>query len=144
MTCNLPQNISSLASRLSRIHPAVTIKVIACWSSSPYQSYPPPHLGTRFWALYQDNKLSLWNPRTHSSCEPFEGGSEAVWNTIYKFPITSMGVLAPGSAHARPSARPPMDISRNKRRMFLQNHLQTSPPTPQKSYLKFRNPRTKT
>ena len=35
-----------------------------------------------------------------------------------KFPLAPMGVLAPGSAHARPSA--------------------------QKSYLKFRNPRTKT
>ena len=26
-----------------------------------------------------------------------------------KFPLALMGVLAPGSAHARPSARPPID-----------------------------------
>ena len=26
-----------------------------------------------------------------------------------KFPLAPMGVIAPGSAHARPSARPPID-----------------------------------
>ena len=31
----------------------------------------------------------------------------------YKFPKALMGVLAPGFAHARPSARPPIDTSRN-------------------------------
>ena len=30
-----------------------------------------------------------------------------------EFPLTAMGVLAPGSAHARPSARPPIDMSGN-------------------------------
>ena len=30
-----------------------------------------------------------------------------------KFPLVPMGVLAPGSAHARPSARPPIDTSGN-------------------------------
>ena len=30
---------------------------------------------------------------------------------IKVFPLAPMGVLAPGSAHARPSARPPIDIS---------------------------------
>ena len=30
-----------------------------------------------------------------------------------KFPLTTMGVLAPGSAHARPSAQPPIDVSGN-------------------------------
>ena len=28
-----------------------------------------------------------------------------------KFPLAPMGVLAPGSAHARPSTRPPIDTS---------------------------------
>ena len=28
-----------------------------------------------------------------------------------KFPLMPMGVLAPGSAHARPSAQPPIDVS---------------------------------
>ena len=30
-----------------------------------------------------------------------------------KFPLAPMGVLTPGSAHARPSARPPIDTSGN-------------------------------
>ena len=33
--------------------------------------------------------------------------------TKIKFPLTPMGVLAPGSAHARPSAQPPIDMSGN-------------------------------
>ena len=53
----------------------------------------------------------------------------------WKFPVTPMGVLAPGSAHARPWAE-------IVGRTCLQNHLRTSPPTPQKSYPKFRDPRT--
>ena len=55
------------------------------------------------------------------------GGNNKKWND-YQIPLAPMGVLAPGSAHARPSA--------------LQSHIQTSPTTPQKSYPKFRNPRT--
>ena len=31
----------------------------------------------------------------------------------FKIPLEPMGVLAPGSAHARPSARPPIDTSGN-------------------------------
>jgi hypothetical protein len=54
----------------------------------------------------------------------------------------SCRVLAPGSAHARPSDRPPIDIRRN----FLAHMSAESPsnisPNPQKSYPKFRNPRT--
>ena len=30
-----------------------------------------------------------------------------------EIPLTLMGVLAPGSAHARPSAQPPIDMSGN-------------------------------
>jgi hypothetical protein len=33
--------------------------------------------------------------------------------TLVKIPLTPMGVLAPGSAHARPSAQPPIDVSGN-------------------------------
>ena len=43
-----------------------------------------------------------------------------------KFPLTPMGVLAPGSAHARPSAQPPIDVSGNFRHLCLQTHLQRS------------------
>ena len=59
-----------------------------------------------------------------------------------KFPLAPMGVLAPWSAHARPSARPPSTLAEIFRHPCLQSHLQTSPPTPQKSYQKFQNPRT--
>ena len=58
------------------------------------------------------------------------------------FPLAPRGVLAPGSAHARPSAQPPIDTSGNISVHVSKGHLQTSPPTPQKSYPKFRNPRT--
>ena len=34
-------------------------------------------------------------------------------STDSNFPLAPMGVLAPGSAHARPSARPPIDTSGN-------------------------------
>ena len=53
-----------------------------------------------------------------------------------------MGVLAPGTAHARLSAQPPIDTSAN----FLPYVSAESPsnisPNPWKSYPKFRNPRT--
>jgi hypothetical protein len=32
---------------------------------------------------------------------------------VFEFPLAPMGVLALGSAHARPSARPPIDTSGN-------------------------------
>jgi hypothetical protein len=49
--------------------------------------------------------------------------------------LAPMGVFAPGSAHARPSARHPWHIC-------LQSHLQKFPPTPHKSYPKLQNPTT--
>ena len=53
-----------------------------------------------------------------------------------------MGVLAPGSVHARPSARPPIDTSGNFLAPVSAESPSNIPPTPQKSYPKFRNPRT--
>ena len=41
--------------------------------------------------------------------EMFEGDSADMRGE--KLPLKQMGVLAPGSAHARPSAWPPIDIS---------------------------------
>jgi hypothetical protein len=32
---------------------------------------------------------------------------------VKQIPLTPMGVLAPGSAHVRPSAQPPIDVSGN-------------------------------
>ena len=39
---------------------------------------------------------------------------------LKEFPLAPMGVLAPGSAHARPSARPPIDTRplRSKKTIF--------------------------
>jgi hypothetical protein len=42
--------------------------------------------------------------------EPKRGqGGNTVRSVEIKFPLTPMGVLAPGSAHARPSAQTPID-----------------------------------
>jgi hypothetical protein len=69
--------------------------------------------------------------------------TEMLYQKLSEYPLALMGVLTPGSAHARPSARPPINTTRKYFRCTcLQSHLQTSPPTPQKSYLKFRDPRT--
>jgi hypothetical protein len=60
---------------------------------------------------------------------------------IKKFPLAPMGILAPGSAHARPSARPHIATSGN----FLAHVSAESPSNispNQKSYPKFQNPRT--
>ena len=35
------------------------------------------------------------------------------YEMFIEFPLTPMGVLAPGSAHARPSTQPPIDMSGN-------------------------------
>jgi hypothetical protein len=53
-----------------------------------------------------------------------------------------MGVLANRLGMLDRSLVPPLEWVEIFRRMCLQSHLQTSPPTPQKSYPKFRNPRT--
>ena len=40
-----------------------------------------------------------------------------------EIPLTPMGVLAPGSAQARPAARPPVDVSEIFHRSCLQSHI---------------------
>ena len=44
-------------------------------------------------------------------CFCLSGVGLVVW--CWKFPLAPMGVLDPGSAHTRPSARPPIDTSGN-------------------------------
>jgi hypothetical protein len=56
-----------------------------------------------------------------------------------KFPLAPMGVLTPGSAHARPSFRPPITLVNIFWHTCLQSHLQTSP-QPLRSHI--RNLRT--
>jgi hypothetical protein len=50
----------------------------------------------------------------------FEQGYQEINNKKRKFPLAPMGVLGPGSAHARLSAWPPIDTSRN-----FQAHMST-------------------
>ena len=40
--------------------------------------------------------------------------------TQIQFPLAPMGVLAPGSAYARPSAQPPINMSGNLKLYVLQ------------------------
>ena len=48
--------------------------------------------------------------------------------SLRKFPLAPMGVLAPGSAHTRPSAQPPIHTSGNFQAHMSADHLQKSPP----------------
>ena len=57
-----------------------------------------------------------------------------------QLPLTSMGILTPGSVHARPSAQAPIDVSKNFQHTFLQSNLKISPRTFKKSSLMFRAP----
>ena len=52
------------------------------------------------------------------------------------------GSSIPGLRTRDPPLSPPSTLAEIFRRMCLQSHLQTSPPVPQKSYLKFQNPTT--
>ena len=61
---------------------------------------------------------------------------------IRKFPLAPMEVLAHGSAHATPSARPPIDPSGNFSPHMSAESPQKISPTPQKSYPKFKSSRT--
>ena len=54
-----------------------------------------------------------------------------------EFLLTPIGVLAPGSAHARPSAWPTYNISRNIATRMYSNLPLNIAPNPQKSYPKF-------
>ena len=60
----------------------------------------------------------------------------------FKIPLTPIGVLAHRLRTLDRSLVPPSAWAEIFRCTCLQSHLQTSPPTPQKSYPKFRNPRT--
>ena len=67
------------------------------------------HLSSEFYNFYDMEKS-----KTHPDLFASERESDPVSYQIqYKFPLTPMGVLAPGSAHARPSAQPPIDVSGN-------------------------------
>jgi hypothetical protein len=58
-----------------------------------------------------------------------------------KFPLAPMGSSLPGLCTRDPLFGPPSTVAEIFRQPCLQRYLETSPPTPQKSYPKFRNPR---
>ena len=59
-----------------------------------------------------------------------------------KFPLAPMGVLTHRSEQLDPPLSPPSTPAEIFRCTCRQSRLQTSSPTPQKSYLNFQNPRT--
>ena len=72
-------------------------------------------------------KRNLWNNRI---------------NNCINFRSRRWGSSLPGLRTLDPPLSPPLTWAEIFWCAFLQSHLQTSPPTPQKSYPKFRNPRT--
>ena len=63
-------------------------------------------------------------------------------NIENKFRWRRWGSSHPGLGTLDPPLGPPFTTAEIFRLTCLQSHLQTSPPTPQKSYPKFWNPRT--
>ena len=78
------------------------------------------------WYFVNNMGCAAWKPYFIAAVTG-EGDDEKYNN---KIPLKPMGVLAPGSAHARPSARPPSTLAEIFWHTCLQSHLQTSPPTP--------------
>ena len=65
------------------------------------------------------------------------------WAKLYtNFRSRRWGSSLPGLRTRDPLLSPPSTWAEIFRHTCLQSHLPTSPPTPQKSYPKFRNPRT--
>ena len=58
--------------------------------------------------ILQSLQISLWISQQEHKCIINKFRKKTIIN-----PLTLMGVVAPGSAHARPSARPPIDMSGN-------------------------------
>ena len=59
--------------------------------------------------------------------------NKSKWFYYAKFPLVPMGVLTPRYAHARPSAQPPIDTSRNFSRIGLRQ-VQESTATQRKAH----------
>ena len=69
---------------------------------------------------------------------PLEGFCVRV-DIACNIPLALMGVLAPRLRMLDGPLSPPLALVEFSRRTCLQSCLQTSPPTPKKSYLKFQN-----
>ena len=82
------------------------------------------------------NKLWLFKSSNQDGIYIFEN------TVVTNFCSPRCGSLLLGLRTLDPPLGPPSTWAEISRHMCLQSHLQTSPPTPQKSYPKFRNPRT--
>ena len=99
----------------------------------------PPHFFPPQIVFFYDLKPhSTFHNPTITPC----GRKVTQHKTRLLIPLAPMGVLASGSAHARPSAQPPSSPAEICWRRCLQSHFQTSLATPLKSYPKFQNSRT--
>ena len=85
----------------------------------------------------------IWNPTTTPSVVLNSGGNKKKKTRKKKnFCSRRLGSSLPGLHSRDPPLSPPSTWAEIFRRTCLQSHLQTSPPTHQKLYPKFRNPRT--
>ena len=74
-----------------------------------------PHVSSSI-LMYPHVSTDIWFSGSGSMSHPYTlclGYVLFSKKYTYEFPLAPMGVLAPGSAHARPSARPPIDTSGN-------------------------------
>jgi hypothetical protein len=92
---------------------------------------PPPrwsHEKNKPWGIGLKPLAKFHNPRTTPSGRKvcvvvvYYPGTTPSWEKVGKFPLTPMGVLVPGFAHARAFAQPPIDVSGN----FLRRTLKIS------------------
>ena len=83
----------------------------------------------KIYQTWQNRKVPVYSPESITKCNTarvsqIEFANEQckcledafltdIQRVKKKIPLTPMGVLAPGSAHARPSAQPPIDVSGN-------------------------------
>ena len=130
----------------------ITIAIIGIFIMHPRDNPQPPQhriqlspfkfplgepLLNKIWAYHNRNTISqAYAPLSRIPWIMYE------FKRNKKFPLTPIGVLAHRLRTLDRSLVPPSTEAEIFRRTCLQSQLQTSPPTPQKSYPKFRNPRT--
>ena len=98
--------------------PYKCIFICKLWTSKTNKLNTGSHLIQAFLNAFLDHHLYInqnrkSNPDLNVDGEEFEGWEWHKPQEQNKIPLVPMGVLAPGSAHARPSARPPIITSRN-------------------------------
>ena len=72
-----------------------------------------PNLATEIGSMSQIQPVSFFDGAPFKQADSENTNIFCTTNFITVFPLAPMGVLAPGSAHAWPSAQPPIDTSGN-------------------------------